>query len=61
MRDVKLIAVRTPSGIRLGYERYVGKVFKYTGNNYDGFQVILQDGSKIPMLHFNIEYVEQEK
>ena len=58
MKLIKITDVRTPSGFRLGYQEHVGKTLKYTGNAYNGFELILEDGSKIPLQHFNYTFVE---
>jgi hypothetical protein len=52
IRKVKVLGVRTPLGLKEGYSDIVGEVLEIRGNAFDGFSLVLDDGSARDSIHF---------
>ena len=55
--EILITAIRTPAAATLGYQYLIGRVLQIKGNAYNGFYVVLPDGSEAIAVHFNYEYV----
>ena len=57
-KKVKILAVAHPSKRNVSLNKYVGRVLPFGGNAWDGFYVILDNGSEVDAGHFFYDYVK---